>query len=186
MVIDGPNIDTAKPADTAESSPASYEISVDHYSIADLAKEFETTARTLRHYEAEGLIAPARKGQTRVYSHTDRVRLGWIMRGKRVGFSLAEIKDMLALYELDDGRETQRKVTLEKCHSRLADLKSQRDDLDKVIAELNGFCTTLETMERDPKTGRWVDPATGRPPNRDHLSATGVNSPALQPLKSEG
>ena len=154
------------------------------YTIADLAKEFDTTARTLRHYEAEGLIQPARKGQTRVYSHTDRVRLSWIMRGKRVGFSLAEIKEMLALYELDDGRETQRSVTLKKCYERLADLSAQRDDLDTVIAELTGFCNTLETMERDPNSGRWVDPKTGRPPTRDHLSTSGSTIPATKFSKS--
>ncbi len=151
------------------------------YSIADLAKEFDVTPRTLRYYEDEGLVTPARCGQQRIYSHTDRVRLGWIMRGKRVGFSIADIKEMLALYNLGDDRQTQRKVTIEKCETRLQTLEAQRDDLDRVIAELSGFCDTLRTMIREPKTGRWIDPVTGRPPARENLSITGPDAPP--PLK---
>src|SRR5436190_55522 len=71
------------------------------YSIAELAREFAITARTIRFYEDEGLIKPRRQGLTRLYSAHDRVRLSWILRGKRLGFSLAEIKELLDLYQVD-------------------------------------------------------------------------------------
>lgn len=121
----------------------------ENYSIADLAAEFRITARTLRHYEDAGLISPAREGQNRVYSVADHVRLAWIMRGKRVGFSLADIAEMLDLYNLGDGRVEQRRVTLKRCRERLAALEEQRNDLDITIAELNEFCATLEKLGDD-------------------------------------
>jgi DNA-binding transcriptional MerR regulator len=76
----------------------------DSYSITDLAGEFGVTARALRFYEDEGLIAPQRIGLARVYSKRDRARLAWILRGKRVGFSLADIREMIDLYDFGDDR----------------------------------------------------------------------------------
>ena len=84
----------------------------DNYSITDLAAEFGVTARALRFYEDEGLIAPERIGLARVYSKRDRARLAWILRGKRVGFSLAEIREMIDLYDVGDNRHAQRLVLL--------------------------------------------------------------------------
>jgi DNA-binding transcriptional MerR regulator len=84
------------------------------YSITQLRREFDVTARTLRFYEDKGLLEPARDGQTRLYSHRDRARLKLILLGKRVGFSLADIKEILDLYNLKDGRFTQMRVSLEK------------------------------------------------------------------------
>ena len=165
----------------ADKDSANQAANAPTYSIADLAREFDVTPRTLRYYEDEGLVTPARCGQTRIYSHTDKVRLGWIMRGKRVGFSIADIKEMLALYNVGDNRETQRLVTLEKCRARLTDLEAQRNDLDRLIAELSQFAEALETIERDPLTGRWIDPTTGRPPTRVNLSTTGPQAP--NPIK---
>src|SRR3954470_22768379 len=108
----------------------------DHFSISDLSAEFGVTARALRFYEDEQLIAPERRGTARIYSQRDRARLAWILRGKRVGFSLAEIREMIDLYDIGDGRQVQRQVTLDRCLARIATLEHQKHDIDAHIAEL--------------------------------------------------
>ena len=115
----------------------------EHFSISDLSAEFGVTARALRFYEDEGLIAPERRGTSRIYSHRDRARLAWILRGKRVGFSLTEIREMIDLYDVGDGRKTQRELTVARCRDRVALLEAQKHDIDAAIAELNEFIAVI-------------------------------------------
>lgn len=117
------------------------------FSISDLTAEFGVTARALRFYEEEGLISPTRAGLNRVYSRRDRARLAWIVRAKNVGFSLVEIKELIDLYDLGDGRVTQRARTIERCREQVAKLTAQREDIDSAITELNTFIAQLETLQ---------------------------------------
>jgi DNA-binding transcriptional MerR regulator len=114
------------------------------FSIRQLCREFGVTARALRFYEDKDLLHPSRRGQTRVYSARDRARLQLILQGKRVGFSLVEIREMLDLYDRKDGNAVQMAVSLKKFRRQLDALQRQREDLDAAIKLLATGCTWLE------------------------------------------
>jgi DNA-binding transcriptional MerR regulator len=114
------------------------------FTIRQLCQEFKCTPRALRFYEDKGLLAPARDGMNRVYSYKDRGRLQLILRGKRVGLALAEIGEILDLYDVDDGGAQQAAKSLRKFHERILALESQRLDIDNAIRELREGCAALE------------------------------------------
>lgn len=115
------------------------------YSIRQLCREFGATARALRFYEDKGLLNPARDGMNRVYSYRDRARLQLILRGKRVGLSLAEIGEILDLYEADDSGAQQAAKSLRKFRERIVALEQQKRDIDDAIAQLQAG---IEAMEK--------------------------------------
>ena len=124
------------------------------YSIAELAREFGITARTIRFYEDEGLVKPRRQGLTRLYSAHDRVRLSWILRGKRLGFSLAEIKQLLDLYQVDRTGLQQMRELLRRSRLHIEELERRRADLDAQIGDFKDVETHVAAELRQ----RGVDP----------------------------
>ena len=116
------------------------------FGIADLAREFGVTTRTIRFYEDRGLITPVREGQRRVYRSRDRVRLKLIMRGKRLGFSLEEIRGMIDIYDSDRSEIAQLRMVLDKIAQRRAALDQQRRDIDAMLAELNGLADRCASL----------------------------------------
>ncbi|ABL99570.1 MerR family DNA-binding transcriptional regulator [Shewanella amazonensis] len=106
------------------------------YSISDLSKEFDITTRSIRFYEDQGLLKPKRRGQTRIYSLKDRVRLKLILRGKRLGFSLAETRRLFELYDADKTSVTQLNTMLALIEEKKAALQQQMDDIKVVLMEL--------------------------------------------------
>ncbi|WP_109564397.1 MerR family transcriptional regulator [Jannaschia seohaensis] len=104
--------------------------------IRQMCDEFEVTPRTLRFYEAKELLFPKREGQKRLFTRRDRARLKLILRGKRFGFSLEEIRQLLDLYDLGDGQMTQLARSYEIGRQRLAGMVAQRDELNAAIADL--------------------------------------------------
>lgn len=121
------------------------------YSIGGLAKEFDITTRSIRFYEDQGLLAPLRKGQTRIYSQRDRVRLKLILRGKRLGFSLAETGRLFELYDADRTSATQLETMMVLIEQKKADLNQQLDDIKVMLMELTNLeksCQeTLDAVE---------------------------------------
>ena len=122
------------------------------HTIRELADRFDVTARTLRFYEQKGLLNPKRRGATRIYSAADAARLDLILRGRRVGFTLEEIKEMQELERLDEGSRLHMESTLARFNHRIAALERQRADIEHALAELKAGCSWLEERiaDRDP------------------------------------
>ncbi|WP_171122000.1 MULTISPECIES: MerR family DNA-binding transcriptional regulator [unclassified Ruegeria] len=108
----------------------------DLITIREMCETYDVTPRTLRFYEAKELLFPIREGQKRLFTKRDRARLKLILRGKRFGFSLEEIRQLLDLYHVGDQQMTQMTRTLEIARERLVDLESRRDELDQAISEM--------------------------------------------------
>jgi len=154
------------------------------FTIRDLVKECGVTARTLRFYEEKGLISPRRQGLERVYTRRDRARLKYVLLGRNVGFSLDEVREMLDLYDLGDGQETQLTVALAKFRERIARLERQKADIERVIGELRRAGETVEGMlERrisgaGPGTDADVHPPGSKP--RVRMKAARAATPGEQ------
>lgn len=123
--------ETMTAAETASAADA-----VALYSVSQLARQLGVTARTIRFYEDKDLISPQRAGTTRVYTHRDRARLMLILRGKRLGFSLREIKEFLDLYDVDPAHHTQLRTLLGAVRKRMGKLSEQRTAIDESLTEL--------------------------------------------------
>lgn len=109
------------------------------YSIGELAREFDVTPRAIRFYEHEGLLAPRRVGQNRIYDKRDYVRLKLTLRGKRLGFSLSEVREMMDVYDAARDEKAQLARFVDKLAERRAQLERQRTDIDEMLTEIIAF-----------------------------------------------
>lgn len=123
------------------------------YSISELAHEFDVTPRTIRYYEDEGLLTPLREGQTRIYSHRDKIRLKLTLRGKRLGFSLAEIRELFDMYDTDKSSKTQLHAMIQLIEAKRGALRQQLEDIQMVMAELEAAEQRCVNSLNSLKTG---------------------------------
>lgn len=130
------------------------QVSAETWSIAELATEYDVTLRTIRFYEDRGLLTPERRGTARVYHPRDKVRLGLILRGKRLGFSLDEIAKIVDMYDAEPGEEGQLVYLLDQITHRRAELEQRRRDIEETLADLSEVearCRTdLTTLRNRP------------------------------------
>jgi DNA-binding transcriptional MerR regulator len=115
------------------------------FSISELASEFDVTTRTIRFYEDEGMLAPERDGMTRVFSQRDRTRLRLILRGKRIGLPLAEINEIVDMYDGPPGESGQLEHLLDRIERRTAELTSRRAEIDDMLDELGAVATNARS-----------------------------------------
>ncbi len=135
------------------------------YGIAELAREFGVTPRTIRFYEAEGLLAPLRNGQRRIYRGRDRTRLRLILRGRRLGFRLAEVREIVGLYDAPTGEAGQLDYLLDKIAARKADLEAKRRDIEASLDDLDGVAANcrarLAELDNPARSTRPEAPVCG-------------------------
>ena len=123
------------------------------YTIRQLTKEFSVTARTLRFYEDEKLLSPTRRGQTRLYSGRDRARIILILRGRRLGFSLKDIREVLDMYDSKDGEQAQMAHARKKFEERIHILERQKLDIDQALRQLRDGIRDIDAaLEGKPPT----------------------------------
>lgn len=127
---------TAKPAPRVPNGALTADDADRLFSIGELAAAHNITTRTIRFYEARGLISPARKGIARSYTRRDRARLTLILRGKNLGFTLEEIQQFLALYDSDPSQVAQARLVLERVEAHIVDLMEKRADIDRTLKDL--------------------------------------------------
>lgn len=120
------------------------------FAISDLAREFDITPRTIRFWEDQGILAPQREGNKRIFTRRDRARLKMALRGKRLGLSLAEIKDLIGMYASTEDETPQLLECLRIMERRRAGLQQQREDIEAMLGEITQF----ETLCRDELTRR--------------------------------
>jgi DNA-binding transcriptional MerR regulator len=108
-----------------------------YFSITELTREFGVSTRTLRFYEDEGLIAPERRGRTRLYRAADRHLIAEILRGRRIGFTIAEIREIVQVYKSPPGESAQLEMLMRKVDEKRADLRQKRRDIEETLTELD-------------------------------------------------
>jgi len=121
------------------------------YTISELAREFEVTTRTIRFYEDQGILSPGREGSNRVFSNRDRVRLKLALRGKRLGFSLAEIRELFELYDVSRDEHRQLEEFLSRLNRRRARLEQQREDIEVMLNEIDFFANQCRRLLKDER-----------------------------------
>ena len=126
--------------------------SINTYTIGELANEFDVTSRALRLYEESELLSPKREGTKRIYSERDRVRLRLILRGKRLGWSLAEIRESFDLYDSSHGEEAQLLLLLSKLDERRKFLQMQQKDIEFALEDLDGIASNAEATLAEIRT----------------------------------
>lgn len=124
------------------------------HTITELAREFEVTPRAIRYWETHGLVSPAREGHNRCYSKRDRTRLKLALRGKRLGLSLAEIKELIGMYDTAASESSQLLSFLDVLSRRRAALEQQRDDIEAVLKEISRFERQCREMLKTKKIKR--------------------------------
>jgi DNA-binding transcriptional MerR regulator len=129
------------------------------FTISELAREFDVTTRTIRFYEDEGLLSPRREGTNRVFSQRDRVRLKLALRGKRLGFSLAEIRELFELYDVSRDEHKQLEEFLARLERRRAQLEQQREDIEIMLREIDFFANQCRRLLRGEPDGGSSDAA---------------------------
>lgn len=130
----------------ADMNPPPSEADENLARIGEMAKTFGVTLRTLRFYEDKGLLHPKRDGSTRLYTRRDRARLKLILLGRKIGFSLRDVKQMIDLYDPTGSNTRQLKLTLDKSEKQLARLQKQRAAIDEAVAELEAMMNEVRGM----------------------------------------